>query len=67
MNARDAILAAVRNNLAQPAAPLPEFPGLDRKGVKHGLGYKEHFSLNDLDVGVVRSPLGVAEAGESKW
>jgi L-lactate dehydrogenase complex protein LldG len=137
MNARDAILAAVRNNLPQPAVPLPEIPGLERKGVKHGLGYKEHFTrlpevpgtpgvnepllpyfrrqleamggtsfavadataarakaaelfpdahvvcsavpeipgtrriedvrdprgLNDVDVGVVRSPLGVAEAG----
>jgi L-lactate dehydrogenase complex protein LldG len=137
MNARDAILAAVRNNLPQPAVPLPEIPGSERKGVKHGLGYKEHLTrlpevagapdvnepilphflrqleamggrsfevadaaaarakvaelfpearvicstvteipgtrriedvrdphdLNDVDVGVVRSPLGVAEAG----
>jgi len=137
MNARDAILAAVRKNLPQPAVPLPEIPGCQRKGVKHGLGYKEHFTklpevtgapeanepllpyfrrqleamggrsfevadaaaarakvvelfpdagvvcsavsevpgtrriedvrdpreLNDVDVGVVRSPLGVGEAG----
>jgi L-lactate dehydrogenase complex protein LldG len=137
MNARDAILAAVRRNLPRPAVPLPEIPGAERKGVKHGLGYKEHLTrlpevpgapdvnepilphflrqleamggrsyeladaaaarakvaelfpdarvicsavsevpgtrkiedvrdpheLNDVDVGVVRSPLGVAEAG----
>ena len=137
MSARDAILAAVRKNLPRPAVPLPEVPGPGRQGVKHGLGYKEHFTrlpevpgfpddgepilpyfrkqleamggrsfevadaeaarakvaelfpaarvicsaapevpgtrwiqdvrdpheLNDVDVGVVRSPLGVAEAG----
>jgi L-lactate dehydrogenase complex protein LldG len=137
MNARDAILAAVRRNLPRPAVPLPEIPVSERKGVKHGLGYKEHLTrlpevagapdvnepilphflrqleamggrsyevadaaaararvaelfpdakvicsavsevpgtrkiedvrdpheLNDVDVGVVRSPLGVAEAG----
>ena len=44
MSARDAILAAVRNNLPQPAVPLPEIPESERKGVKHGLGYKEHFT-----------------------
>jgi L-lactate dehydrogenase complex protein LldG len=44
MSPRDAILAAVRNNLPQPAVPLPEIPGSERKGVKHGLGYKEHFT-----------------------
>jgi L-lactate dehydrogenase complex protein LldG len=137
MSPRDAILKAVRRNLPRPAVPLPEIPGFERKGVKHGLGYKEHFNrlpevadfpdegkpilpyfrkqleamggrsfevadaaaarakvaelfpaakvvcsatpevpgtrqianvrdphdLNDVDVGVVRSPLGVAEAG----
>jgi L-lactate dehydrogenase complex protein LldG len=137
MNARDAILAAVRRNLPRPAVPLPEIPVSERKGVKHGLGYKEHLTrlpevagapdvnepilphflrqleamggrsfavadaaaarakvaelfpdarvicsavsevpgtrkieavcdpheLNDVDIGVVRSPLGVAEAG----
>ena len=137
MSARDAILQAVRKNLPRPAVPLPEIPGSERKGVKHGLGYKEHFTrlpevpgapdvnepllpyfrrqleamggrsfevadaaaagakvaelfpdanvvcsavsevpgtrrvedvrdpheLNDVDLGVVRSPLGVAEAG----
>ncbi len=137
MSPRDAILAAVRRNLPRPAVPLPEVPGTDRKGIKTGFGYKEHFSrlpevsgfpdegepilpyfrrqleamggrsfevadaaaarakvaqlfptarvvcsavpevpgtrrvqdvrdpheLNDVDVGVVRSPLGVAEAG----
>jgi L-lactate dehydrogenase complex protein LldG len=135
MNARDAILAAVRGNLPRPAVPLPEVPGTGR--VRGGLGYKEHFermpetpglpdkggpvlpyfrrqleamggrsfevadaaaaqakvaelfpaagvvcsavpevpgtrrvedvrdprTLNDVDVGVIRSPLGVAEAG----
>jgi len=133
MSARDAILAAVRKNLPRPAVPLPEAPASERRGVKHGLGYKEHLTrlpevpggeslihhfrrqleamggrsfevadaaaarakvaelfpaarvvcsaapevpgtrrvadvrdpheLNDVDVGVVRSPLGVAEAG----
>jgi L-lactate dehydrogenase complex protein LldG len=137
MSARDAILAAVRRNLPQPAVPLPEVPGTNRKGIKTCFGYKEHFNrlpevpgfpdegepilpyfrkqleamggrsfevqdtaaarakvaelfptakvvcsaapevpgtrpiqhvrdpheLNDVDVGVVRSPLGVAEAG----
>ena len=137
MNARDAILAAVRGNLPRPAVPLPEIPGTNRNRIKAGLGYKEHFhrlpevpgfpdegepilpyfrkqleamggrsfevadaaaararvaelfpaakvvcsavpevpgnlrienvrdphELNDVDVGVIRSPLGVAEAG----
>jgi L-lactate dehydrogenase complex protein LldG len=137
MNARDAILETIRRNLPQPAVPLPTIPGTDRKGIKTGRGYKEHFhnlpevhafpgegesavpyfqqqleamggrsfavadaaaarakvaelfpqakvvcsavpevpgtrrvsdvrdphDLNDVDVGVVRSPLGVAEAG----
>jgi L-lactate dehydrogenase complex protein LldG len=137
MTARDTILAAVRKNLPPPAVPLPEVPETDRKGIKTGFGYKEHFhrlpavagfpdegepilpyfrqqleamggrsfevadaaavrakvaelfpaakvvcsatpevpgtrrvedvrdphELNDVDVGVVRSPLGVAEAG----
>jgi L-lactate dehydrogenase complex protein LldG len=137
MSARDAILAAVRKNLPRPAVRLPEVLGTDRKGIKTGLGYKEHFNrlpevaafpgegepilpyfrkqleamggrsfevadaaaarakvaelfpaakiicsatpevpgtrrieevrdpheLNDVDLGVVRSPLGVAEAG----
>ena len=137
MTPRDAILAAVRRNLPRPTVPLPEVPAPVRKGVKHGLGYKDHLTsmpevggfpdagepilpyfrrqleamggrsfevadaaaarakvaelfpvvrvvcsavpevpgtrriadvrdpheLNDVDVGVVRSPLGVAEAG----
>jgi L-lactate dehydrogenase complex protein LldG len=137
MSPRDTILAAVRKNLPRPAVPLPEVPGTDRKGIKTGLGYKDHLrrlpevpgfpddgepilpyfrrqleamggrsfdvtdgaaarakvtelfpaakvvcsaapevpgtrriqdvrdphELNDVDVGVVRSPLGVAEAG----
>jgi L-lactate dehydrogenase complex protein LldG len=137
MNARDAILTAVRKTLPRPAVPLPEVPQPDRKGIQASLGYKEHFvglpevagfpeegepilpyfrkqleamggrsfevqdggaarakvaelfpdakvvcsavpevpgtrrvedvrdphELNDVDVGVVRSPLGVAEAG----
>jgi L-lactate dehydrogenase complex protein LldG len=137
MNPRDAILAAVRGNLPRPAVPLPEVLGSNLKGIKVGLGFKEHFhrlpevpgfpnegesnlpyfrkqleamggrsfevadataaqakvaelfpsakivcsavpevpgsrriedvrephELNDVDVGVVRSPLGVAEAG----
>src|SRR5260370_4200625 len=137
MSPREAILAAVRKNLPRPAVPLPEVPVTDRKGLKAGFGYKEHFhrlpevsgfpdegepilpyfreqleamggrsfevadgaaarakvaelfptakrvcsavpevpgtrrvedvrdphALNDVDVGVVRSPLGVAEAG----
>ncbi|MGO9915496.1 MAG: LUD domain-containing protein [Isosphaeraceae bacterium] len=48
MSPRDAILEAVRRNLPRPAVPLPEIPGSE---------------LNDVDVGVIRSPLGVAEAG----
>ncbi len=137
MSPRDAILAAVCSNLPRPAVPLPEIPGTNRKAIKTGLGYKDHFhrlpevpgfpgegepilpyfktqleamgsrsfevasgeaarakvaelfptakvvcsavpevpgtrrienvrdphDLNDVDVGVVRSPLGVAEAG----
>ena len=137
MSARDAILAAVRKNLPRAAVSLPEVPGTNRKGIKTGLGYKDHFhrlpevpgfpdegepivpyfrrqleamggrsfevadaaaarakvaelfptakvvcsavpevpgtrriqdvrdphDLNDVDLGVVRSPLGVAEAG----
>jgi L-lactate dehydrogenase complex protein LldG len=137
MSARDVILAAVRKNLPRPAVPLPDIPHAGRKGLKTGLGYKEHFhglpevpgfpdegepiapyfrrqleamggrsfevpdaaaargklaelfptaivicsatsevpgtrrvqdvrdphELNDVDVGVIRSPLGVAEAG----
>jgi L-lactate dehydrogenase complex protein LldG len=43
MSPRDAILAAVRSNLPRPAVPLPEIPGTNRKGIKTGLGYKEHF------------------------
>src|ERR1700758_126918 len=43
MSARDAILAAVRKNLPRPAVPLPEIPGTNRKGIKTGFGYKEHF------------------------
>jgi L-lactate dehydrogenase complex protein LldG len=44
MSPRDAILEAVRRNLPQPAVPLPEIPGFARKGVKHGLGYKEQLT-----------------------
>lgn len=44
MSARDAILAAVRRNLPQPAVPLPEIPESDRKRVAGGLGYKDHFN-----------------------
>ena len=43
MSPRDAILSAVRRNLPRPAVPLPEVPGTNRKGIKAGLGYKEHF------------------------
>jgi hypothetical protein len=42
MNARDAILAAVRRNLPRPAVALREIPMSKRKGVKHASGYKEH-------------------------
>jgi L-lactate dehydrogenase complex protein LldG len=137
MSPREAILADVRKNLPRPAVLLPEVPATNRKGIKGGLGYMEHFhrlpevagfpdegvpilpyfrqqleamggrsfevadaaaarakvaelfptakvvcsaaaevpgtrkiqdvsdphELNDIDVGVVRSPLGVAEAG----
>jgi L-lactate dehydrogenase complex protein LldG len=137
MSSRDTILTTVRKNLPRPAVLLPEVPVTDRKGIKTGFGYKEHFhslpevpgfpdegepivpyfrkqleamggrsfeiadeadarakvaelfptpkvvcsavpelpgtrrvddvrdphELNDVDIGVVRSPLGVAEAG----
>ena len=136
MNARDAILSAVRKNVPRPAVPLPDVPASERKRPAGGLGYKGHLSgmaevpgpeasepilpyfrrqleamggrsfevadaaaarakvaelfptakvvcsatqevpgtrrvqdvrdpheLNDVDVGVVHSPLGVAEAG----
>src|SRR5271166_1936190 len=44
MSSRETILAAVRKNLPRPAVPLPEVPGTDRKGIKTGFGYKEHFN-----------------------
>jgi L-lactate dehydrogenase complex protein LldG len=44
MSPRDAILAAVRKNLPQPAVPLPPIPDFDRKGLAAGLGYREHFN-----------------------
>src|SRR5262249_38686067 len=44
MSPRDAILAAVRRNLPRPAVPLPEVPAPSRKGVRTGLGYKEHLT-----------------------
>jgi L-lactate dehydrogenase complex protein LldG len=43
MNPREAILASVRANLPRPAVALPEIPETNRKGLKHSLGYKEHF------------------------
>jgi L-lactate dehydrogenase complex protein LldG len=39
MSSRDIILASVRNNLPQPAVPLPENIEIDQKGT--GLGYKQ--------------------------
>jgi L-lactate dehydrogenase complex protein LldG len=44
MSPRDAILTAVRKNLPRPAVPLPPIPETHRKGVRTGLGYKEHFA-----------------------
>jgi L-lactate dehydrogenase complex protein LldG len=44
MNAREAVLGAVRKNLPRPAVPLPELKGIARKGIKGGLGYKEHLT-----------------------
>lgn len=44
MNAREAIIDAVRRNLPQPPVPLPDVPGTNRKGLKTGFGYKEHFN-----------------------
>lgn len=44
MSARDAVLSAVRRNLPRPAVPLPETPGVGRRGVRHGLGYKDHLT-----------------------
>jgi L-lactate dehydrogenase complex protein LldG len=44
MNARTAIIDAVRRNLPQPAVPLPDIPGSNRKGLTASFGYKEHFN-----------------------
>ena len=41
MSARDAILAAVRKNLPQPAVSLPEDPSAARQGATLTLGYKD--------------------------
>jgi len=116
MSSRDIILASVRNNLPQPAVPLPENPEVQRSphvdeailgyfrrelevmggrsfevvdataakakvaelfptakvicsavpevpGTKHIEAALDPHDLNDVDVGVVRSRIGVAEAG----
>jgi L-lactate dehydrogenase complex protein LldG len=113
MSARDAILAAVRNNLPQPAVPLPAIPGFPENdepllptfrrqlevmggrsfevadgeaarakvaelfpaakivcsaapevpGTRRVVDVVDPHELDDVDVGVVRSPLGVAESG----
>jgi L-lactate dehydrogenase complex protein LldG len=121
MNAREAILTAVRSNLPQPPVPLPEIPNFGQMGGVHppheeasiliefdrelraigGSSFKvanavaaqaklkelfpnakvicsavpeipgtrritdvhDPHELDDVDVGIVRSPLGVAEAG----
>lgn len=42
MNARDAILAAIRRNLPVPAVPLPDVPCPARKKVVACLGYSEN-------------------------
>jgi L-lactate dehydrogenase complex protein LldG len=44
MSPRDIILASVRNNLPQPAVPLPENIEIDPKGTGLGLGYKQHLT-----------------------
>jgi L-lactate dehydrogenase complex protein LldG len=41
MSSRDIILASVRNNLPQPAVPLPENIEIDQKGTGSELGYKQ--------------------------
>jgi L-lactate dehydrogenase complex protein LldG len=128
MNAREAILTAVRSNLPQPPVPLPEIPTFwqtgephpqgcqqshdpgegsnssefnrelqaiggssfkvadaqaaqaklkelfpnakvvcsavpDVPGTRHIADVRDPHELDDVDVGIVRSPLGVAEAG----
>ena len=44
MSARDAILAAVRQNVPRPAVPLPPIPATDRSGIRTGIGFKEHLA-----------------------
>jgi len=112
MNARDAILTAVRSNVPQPPVPIPDIPrfagrgGLletfrsqlklmggrsfevagttaiqakvrdlfpaakvvcsaapEIAGTKRIDAIRDPHDLADVDVGVIRSPLGVAEAG----
>lgn len=115
MNAREAILTAVRGNLPQPPVPLPEIPTFGRArdekatlaefslqlqeiggksfeivdalaaraklkelfpdakvicsatpelpGTRQITDVHDPHELNDVDVGIIRSPLGVAEAG----
>lgn len=54
MEAREAILAAVRRNLPRPAVPLPELPSSRRSGIAIGLGFREHLTK----LPVVRVPAG---------
>ena len=44
MNAREAILAAVKKNRPTPAVPLPDVYEPAWEGTLVNLGYKEHFT-----------------------
>src|SRR5262249_12061039 len=40
----EAMVGGAGRTRPRPAVPLPEIAGSERKGVKHGLGYKEHLT-----------------------
>ena len=56
MSSRDIILASVRNNLPQPAVPLPENIEIDQKGTGSELGNKQ--PLTNLPEVQRSSPVG---------
>jgi L-lactate dehydrogenase complex protein LldG len=61
MEAREAILAAVRRNLPRPAVPLPELPSSDGSGIASGLGFREHLTK----LPVVRGLAGDGDSSSS--
>ena len=73
MNARNAILAAVRKNLPRPAVPLPGPPEPNGKPVVSTLGYKQHFNNlpevqhSSEDTQLLRSFQRQLEAMGGRW